>query len=280
MSLNSQTDPVPPPVEALRVVNFDMVRGQHFGEHEHDTHQLVWAPVGVLTVDVADHSWVLPPSLALWIPAGVPHTTGATRHAQMRSVYVRPQACPVRWAQPTVVAVGPLLRELVTHLAVPDLDPGAKARAEAVMFDLLRPVGVMTIELPMPSDDRARQVAEALLAMPSDQRPLEEWGRAVGASARTLARLFGAETGMSFGRWRTRARLRASLEHMAAHRPLAAVAHQVGYTSSSSFIAAFRQETGRTPGSYFAAVPQPGGPHRHSDRSAFSKSSSAASASS
>lgn len=80
----------------------------------------------------------------------------------------------------------------------------------------------------------------------------------VGASSRTLARLFGAETGMSFGRWRTRARLRAGLEHMAANRPLAAVAHHVGYTTPSSFIAAFRQETGRTPGAYFAVPPQRG----------------------
>jgi AraC-like DNA-binding protein len=173
----------------------------------------------------------------------------------MRSVYVAPDRCPVRWAQPTVVAVGPLLRELVIHLADPDLAPDPKSRAEAVLFDLLRPVGVMTIELPMPADVRALRVARALLARPADPRPLEAWGREVGASARTLARLFAAETGMSFGRWRTRARLRAGLEHMAANRPLAAVAHHVGYTTPSSFIAAFRQETGRTPGAYFA-VPQ------------------------
>ncbi|MEU6853522.1 helix-turn-helix transcriptional regulator [Actinacidiphila alni] len=246
---------VPPAAraEALRVVNFDMARGQRFGEHEHDVHQLVWAPTGVLAVDIGAHSWVLPPTLALWIPAAVPHTTSASREARMRSVYVRPDRCPVTWAQPTVVAVGPLLRELITHLADPDLESDPRSRAEAVMFDLLRPVGVTTIDLPMPRDGRARRVAEALLAMPADHRPLEDWGREVGASARTLARLFSAETGMSFGRWRTRARLRASLEHMAGNRPLAAVALQVGYSTPSSFIAAFRQETGRTPGAYFAA---------------------------
>jgi AraC-like DNA-binding protein/quercetin dioxygenase-like cupin family protein len=258
MSLNSQTGTGPAPAEALRVVNFDMARGQRFGEHHHDTHQLVWSPVGVLTADVGDHAWVLPPTLALWIPSQVPHAISATRPVQMLSVYVVPEHCPVRWSEPTVIAVGPLLRELVTHLAAPGLEPGAKARAEAVMFDLLSPVGVMTIELPMPSDSRARRVAEGLLAGPSDQRALEEWGREVGASARTLARLFSAETGMSFGRWRTRARLRAGLEHMAANRPLAAVAHHVGYTTPSSFIAAFRQETGRTPGAYFAVPPQRG----------------------
>ncbi|BBA96280.1 putative transcriptional regulator [Actinacidiphila reveromycinica] len=255
MSPNSQPAPrsAAPPAEALRVINFDLARGQRFGEHEHSTHQLVWSPASVLTVDIGDHSWVLPPTLALWIPAGVPHTTGATRQAQMRSVYLLPDRCPVRWTQPTVVGVPPLLRELITHLGDPDVGAQPRARAEAVLFDLVRPVAVTTIELPMPVDARARKVAEALLARPSDHRALEEWGREVGASARTLARLFSAETGMSFGRWRTRARLRAGLEHMAANRPLAAVAHHVGYTTPSSFIAAFRQETGRTPGAYFTA---------------------------
>ena len=94
--------------------------------------------------------------------------------------------------------------------------------------------------------------AEALIARPADPRAPAEWGHAVGASSRTLARLFSAETGMSFGRWRNRARLRAGFEHMAANRPLTAVAHHVGYATPSSFVAAFRQETGRTPGAYFA----------------------------
>lgn len=251
MSPNSHPAELPAP-EALRVINFDMPRGRRFGEHEHRAHQLAWAAAGVLTVDIGGHSWVLPPTLALWIPTGVPHTTSTTRPSLMRSVYLPPEHCPVRWTEPTVVAVGPLLRELVTHLGTPELEPAARGRAEAVLFDLLRPVGVTTIEVPMPTDPRARRVAEALIARPADPRALAEWGHAVGASSRTLARLFSTETGMSFGRWRTRARLRAGLEHMAANRPLTAVAHHVGYATPSSFVAAFRQETGRTPGAYFA----------------------------
>ncbi|MCA1218966.1 AraC family transcriptional regulator [Streptomyces sp. 8L] len=236
-----------------------MPRGRRFGRHEHDVHQLVWAPAGVLGVDVAEHEWVLPPTLALWIPAGVPHATTATRPALMRSVYLLPGRCPVRWTQPTVVAVGPLLRELIAHLADPGPGLGRepRRRAEAVLFDLLRPVGVTTIEVPMPADERARRVARALIATPADPRALADWGRDVGASARTLARLFSAETGLSFGRWRTRVRLRAGLEHMAANRPLSAVARHVGYTTPSSFVAAFRKETGRTPGAYFAAGERP-----------------------
>ncbi|EDY43362.2 AraC family ligand binding domain-containing protein, partial [Streptomyces sp. SPB074] len=132
---------------ALRVMNFEMPGGRRFDRHEHSAHQLAWAAAGTLTVDIGAHSWVLPPTLALWIPAGTPHTTGATRPALMRSVYLAPRLSPVRWPGPTVVAVGPLLRELITHLADTPLEPGPRARAEALLPDLLRPVEVTTIEV-------------------------------------------------------------------------------------------------------------------------------------
>jgi hypothetical protein len=74
----------------------------------------------------------------------------------MRSVYLLPERCPVRWTQPTVVGVPPLLRELITHLGGPGLGAEPRARAEAVLLDLLRPVAVTTIEVPMPVDDRVR----------------------------------------------------------------------------------------------------------------------------
>jgi AraC-like DNA-binding protein len=73
----------------------------------------------------------------------------------------------------------------------------------------------------------------------------------VGASGRTLARIFTAETGMSFGRWRTNARLRAALFLLAEQTPVAVVARQVGYATPSAFIAAFRQALGVSPGSYY-----------------------------
>jgi AraC-like DNA-binding protein len=80
---------------------------------------------------------------------------------------------------------------------------------------------------------------------------LHEWGRAVGASSRTLARAFLAGTGLSFGRWRTLVRLQASLQHLAEQVPVSSVARVVGYRTTSAYVAAFRAHTGTTPGRYF-----------------------------
>src|SRR5581483_1846341 len=101
--------------------------------------------------------------------------------------------------------------------------------------------------------DRARHVAEALLEDPGDDRTLATWGHHVGASSRTLARIFVAETGLSFGRWRTLARLQAALLQLAEGLPVGLVAARVGYRTPSAFVAAFRAHTGSTPGRYFEA---------------------------
>ena len=142
----------------------------------------------------------------------------------MRSLYIRPGLFPVSWTetgQPTPVAASPLLAELTGYLGEPGLDPGA------------------------------RRHAEALLADPADHRTLREWGREVGASERTLARAFAAEAGVPFGRWRTLLRLQAALSMLAAGEPVSRVAGRVGYDTPSAFVAAFRRETGQTPGTFF-----------------------------
>jgi AraC-like DNA-binding protein len=205
----------------------------------------------VLTVVAETHTWVLPPTRALWIPAGVVHETIAAEKATMRTLYLKRELCPSTWPAPQPVAATRLLAELIVHLSDAPLDPDQRSRAEAVLLDLLQPVATTTIEVTMPTDDRAVDVARGLLADPADGRSLTEWGHAVGASGRTLTRAFLAGTGIPFSRWRTTVRLRAALPLLASGEPISAVADKVGYQTPSAFVAAFRRETGLTPGAYF-----------------------------
>src|SRR5215469_13489393 len=55
---------------AVVVVTFPMPAGLVFDWHTHRDHQLAWAASGVLTVRTQASAWVLPPTRALWIPAG------------------------------------------------------------------------------------------------------------------------------------------------------------------------------------------------------------------
>jgi AraC-like DNA-binding protein len=140
---------------------------------------------------------------------------------------------------------------LVTRLDDAELDFAALGRTEAVLFDVVRPLPTDVVDLPAPTDDRAQRVAEALLDDPADNRTLSQWGRHVGASDRTLMRAFINETG--FNQWRTKARVRAAFADLAAGVSVAVVARKVGYTTPSSFGAAFRRTMGATASAYFDA---------------------------
>jgi len=220
------------------VATFPMATGVVFDWHTHDDHQLAWAASGVLTVRTDSADWVLPPTRALWIPAGLKHETLSAGVATMRSLYLRPDRAWARWTGPVPVTVTPLLAELIGYMGTESLGPGQRERAEALLCDLLQPVAMTTIDVGMPSDERAAAVAAALLANPADRR--------------TLARAFLAGTGMPFGQWRRLARLQAALPQLAAGQAVGMVARHVGYETPSAFVAAFRRETGLTPAAYFS----------------------------
>lgn len=222
--------------------------------HDHGDHELLVVTAGRFTVEVDGIAWIVPPTVGVWIPAGVRHGAAAEAGCRFHCVYVDPACCPVPWDGVVGVRVSGVLVALVSHLAEEDLPEPARRRAEAVVFDLLEPVSTSSIELPMPTDDRARRVALALLDDPADPRSLEGWGAAVGASARTLSRRFVAETGLGFEAWRQQARLRVALAELASGRTVGLAARRVGYRSVSAFVAAFRSSLGETPGEYLARI--------------------------
>jgi AraC-like DNA-binding protein/quercetin dioxygenase-like cupin family protein len=263
MSQDGQCDPWADTTGSVIACTFPMPAGVVFDWHTHDDHQLAWAASGVLTVRTERADWVLPPTRALWIPAGLRHETLAAGTATMRSLYLRPDRFPASWPDPVPVTVGPLLAELIGYLDSETLRAEERARAEALLPDLLWPVPMTTIDVRMPDDERAADVAAALIANPADERTLTEWGRQAGASGRTLARAFLSGTGMPFGQWRRLIRLHAALPQLAAGRAVGTVARHVGYQTPSAFVAAFRKETGLTPAAYFRSPPRaarPAGP--------------------
>jgi AraC-like DNA-binding protein len=209
-----------------------------------------------MTVTTADGAFVVPPQRAVWMPGGREHQIDARGPVAMRTIYVEPGAAPGLPKQVCVLHVTPLLRELIlaaVKAPQPYEPESPESRLMAVILDEIRVLPVAPLALPMPRDQRLRRVTDTLRADPADGRGLETWAREAGASARTLARLFHAETGMSFGAWRQQMRLLRALEKLAAGEAVTTVALDLGYDSPSAFTAMFRRNLGAAPTRYFEA---------------------------
>jgi AraC-like DNA-binding protein len=217
--------------------------------HDHSDHQLIYPKSGVLIASNLSGTWVLPPRRALWLPAGVPHSHQAHGATQMCSVSF--PADLEGYGRPTVLAVSPLAREAIIALTE-DETLGTRERdtIRQVVLDQLRPLPDGPFYLPEPADDRLATINAMLHEDPADTRTLRELGLVVGASERTLSRLFRAQTGMTFPQWRAQVRLHHAMRRLAGGTPVTVVAHETGYANASAFVEAFRLATGTTPGAY------------------------------
>jgi AraC-like DNA-binding protein len=165
-------------------------------------HKLIYATRGVLTVESDQGAWVVPPHRAVWIRSGVDFRVRMSGAVAMRLLYIRPGVRGARLPRETcsVVNVTPLLRELIVRavvLGALDARKAEQKRMIGVIFDELRVLHAMPLQLPMPRDPRAARFA----GMAEKNLRLDEMLRACGASRRTLERLFRAETSMSLGQW-------------------------------------------------------------------------------
>jgi AraC-like DNA-binding protein len=176
----------------------------------------------------------------------------------MRTLYFPPELIAKLPRRCCVIAVQPLLRELILHaiaLGALRARDAAHRRFVDFLLDQLRELPAVALELPMPRDARAQRVAHRLRENPAETASLAELARAAGVSRRTLERLFPEETGLSLGRWRQQVRLLHAMRLLARGEPVTTTALEVGYESPSAFIAAFSAVLGTTPGRYYR---QPG----------------------
>ena len=224
--------------------------------HAHPWIQFAHATAGVLDVRTGAGRFIVPPQRAVWIPAGVVHQVRGSADTVIRSLYIEPSALPDSQGGCRVLAVSPLLRELVRafgELPAEYEENGPGGRLATVLLDQLASAPVLGLMLPLPQEPRLRRICEAFEAEPDSRDGLAVWARRLGCSERTLARLFRTHTGLSFRRWRQRLRLISALPMLEAGERVTDVAIACGYDSVSAFIASFREHFGATPGEFAGA---------------------------
>ncbi|OAF05646.1 cupin [Bradyrhizobium centrolobii] len=224
-----------------------------FPEHAHDWHQVAYAIDGALMVTAESRSFVISPDQAVWLPSGVSHRVGSLLGAEFRSLWIAVDAGRNLPSAPTVLAVSPLLKELIVEAAAiersQDSD-GYPERVATLILDQLRRAQSLTTGLPWPRGGRLLRLCEALYIDPADARSSSEWAKALGMSSRTLTRQFEAEMGLSLRSWRRKLRLLRAIELLSSGTAVTETAMQLGYGSASAFVFAFRTEMGASPHAY------------------------------
>lgn len=234
--------------------------------HSHPWAQVAMSATGVIRMQAGRNTYLVPPTRALWIPPGVEHVVTVVEDAEIRTLYVHPSArflasdgnseTPFqRWPECRVLEVSPLLRELVAHLDTAPGSGGADEREAclaALILDELRRAAPVRLGIALPDDKRLRQLCEAVLEAPARWSTLEQWSREVGASPRTVARLFRSELGTSFVQWRQQVLLSHAVTLAARKLPMATIAAELGYASASAFTAMVRRTLGAPPTQFFA----------------------------
>jgi AraC-like DNA-binding protein len=268
---------VPRPIGAMAK---DFPDGFFIPPHAHPRHQLIHASSGVMRISTPQGAFVVPPQSAVWVPADVTHDVRMAGAVAMRTLYIARDAIESPPQECCVVAVSPLLHELVLRATTLPLlydEHGAEGRVMALILDELRELQVLPLNLPMPREARLAKICRAILDDPANTLTLPAWGRRVGASSRTLARGFVRETGLSFGRWRQQARLLEALSRLAQGQSVTTIALDLGYESPSAFTSMFRRALGRTPSTYFAneTSSRHTTPRRHPESSAKTPQSAA-----
>ncbi len=233
--------------------------GHVIARHRHFRAQLLHAVEGVMNVTTADGTWTVPPQQAVWIPPAIDHEVRCASGISMRSLYIHPRAVPRVASMCQVVHVTPLLRELIARMVAGRASAQARQRLMAVIMDELQVLDSPPLHLPAPRDSRLAQITTALTRDPADARDLEQWSHLAGASARTLARLFKRETGMSFGAWRRQLRLMNAVYRLGAGHSVTRVALDLGYHSPSAFVAMFRRSLGAPPARFIRGPAPPAG---------------------
>ncbi len=227
-------------------------RGKGLPMHAHGEAQLTFAASGTVQVHTGEGRWLVPPQLAAWVPAEVPHRVEVLTDAELWTVHWQPSAAR-EWAPPTLLArafalrVTPLLRSLLTAAFAADTGPEKAELIVRLMLHELTEAADAPTFLPLPTSLVGRRVADLAFDDYQNRLDVGELALRAATSVRTVSRLFPVETGLTFKAWRQRARIVHAMDHLARGSAIARVSAAAGFASTAAFSCAFRQVTAMTP---------------------------------
>ena len=239
-------------------------KGGGLPDHFHAEDQLTFAVSGMVQIHTREGRWLVPPQLAVWIPAGVRHRVEVLTDAELWMVNWKPSDAQ-EWAPQTLpsrafaLRVTPLLRSLLDAAFAADTGAAKASLLVRLMLHELNETAHAPTFLPWPTSPIGQRVADIAFSDYRNVMSLSALASSAASSVRTVSRLFPTETGMTFKAWRQRARIVRAMDRLASGETVNQVSLDSGFTSTAAFSCAFRQVTAMTP-TTFLGRPEPGCP--------------------
>lgn len=231
--------------------------GEAVAMHRHPRAQLLYAVEGVMRIHTHDRVWIIPPQRALWVPPGVWHSHTSMSDVQMRTLYISPDIAEALGEDCYVVAVSPLLRELILALLREPVEyplPGRGEHLVALILSEIVSASRVHIDIPWPSDRRLQQVCQRVLDNPGAAHTIAQLADQAGASSRTMIRLFQRQTGLRYRQWLQQVQLAEALARLDRGESITNISRALGYARPGAFSAMFRKHFGRSPQQYWKQV--------------------------
>lgn len=235
-------------------INFDaFVSNTETRVHSHPWGQIQIIAGGILEMEAEGTRFLVPPHLAIWIPAGITHRSYNRKPLEYCSLNIEQSVANSFPNQTSLIKITPIITAIIDDLRIRKIGiPSCETdrRLIQVVIDQM-----MTQELEqhfVPSSNH-KYIAPILAAVeenPADETSLKQWADKVHTTERTLARYCQSELGMSFTEWRLRVRYIHSMELLRSGCSVKEVAFTLGYHQTSPFISMFKRYAGITPEQY------------------------------
>lgn len=221
--------------------------------HYHSRGQLVYADEGIMELYIHDTYWLLPSSKGIYIPPQCNHKMRAKTDVYLKTLYINEENFDLP-NETTGIYISALLRELIVQAAnIPNnyLKNSFEDKLLQFTIEVIIQSQNNLFYLPLGKDSRIQSLCHYLLQNPTDNRILNEWAESLGASSRTLIRLFKKETGLSYTIWRENLKVLHAINLLTNQKPISYISSSLGYSSQSAFSVMFKRITNMTPKQYF-----------------------------
>ncbi|GEM75265.1 AraC family transcriptional regulator [Vibrio sagamiensis] len=224
------------------------------GMHTHNKDQLISSKSGCMTITLDNVKYVLPPMRAAWVPSGIEHNAQSTNMTHFRSMYFHASLESRLPRQIKIFDVTPLMQVLIERMSFWPFNKPDEEQINTVnlFIEELNDSEEVYLKLPLPKDPRLSKWLSKIDTSEFLVPSLAKLSNKIGASEKTITRIFNRETGMPYQSWRQQWRLLGAIELLSNGMRITDVADRLEFSSDSAFIAFFRQKTGQTPMNFMA----------------------------